>query len=126
MQRTQIYYRQTCHHHNKNINMNYIIIDKVNVTEEMEVVRICLDEINALIEADNVVGYDNETRYSETEKDDILNSLHWKPIETDGFTFTTRRELKAYHIEQANLETEGMSMPEIEATFAQAYNNLFS
>ncbi len=104
--------------------MEYIIIDKDNVLESMTVIRICLDEENALIEADNIVGFENNTRYSEVEKDDVLNSINWNPIETDGFTFTTRRELKAYHIEQHELEEEGMSMAEIEATFIVAHNKV--
>lgn len=86
--------------------MEYIIIDKESVTEDMEVVRICLDEINALIEDDNIAGFENNTRYSEQEKNDILISLHWKPIETDGYVFNTRRELKEYHIEMHRLEDE--------------------
>ncbi len=86
--------------------MEYIIIKKENVTEEMEVIRICLDEVNALIEADNIIGFENNTRYSEQEKNNILISLHWKAIETDGFIFNTRRELKEYHIEMHRLEDE--------------------
>lgn len=86
--------------------MEYIIIKKENVTEEMEIIRICLDEVNALIKADNIIGFENNTRYSEQEKIDILNSLHWKAIETDGFVFNTRRELKEYHIEMHRLEDE--------------------
>ena len=86
--------------------MKYIIIKNENVTEEMKVIRICLDEVNALIEADNIIGFENNTRYSEQEKNNILISLHWKPIETDGFIFNTRRELKEYHIEMHRLEDE--------------------
>jgi len=86
--------------------MEYIIIDKESVTEDMEVIRICLDEINALIEDDNIAGFENNTRYSQQEKNNILNSLHWKPIETDGYVFNTRRELIDYHVEMHRLEDE--------------------
>jgi len=122
MQQTQIYYLQTYHHHNE---MNYIIINNNNVVESMTVHKICLDEEKAMIESDNLVGFESYQEYSESEAQEILNSIDWNPIETDGHTFTTRRELKAYHIEQANLETGGMSMVDIEATYVQAYNNLF-
>jgi hypothetical protein len=104
--------------------MNYIIIDNNSVIESMTVRRIRLDEEKAMIESDNLIGFESYQEYSESEAQEILNSLRWKPMETDGFTFTTWRELKAYHIEQANLETEGMNMTEIEATYTQAYANI--
>tara|TARA_R110002012_G_scaffold291794_1_gene486454 strand:+ start:942 stop:1262 length:321 start_codon:yes stop_codon:yes gene_type:complete len=106
--------------------MNYKIIQKDNVTESMTVHKTSLNELMVMVESDGLSGFESYKEYSESEAATILTTIPWAPIETDGHAFATHKDLKAYHIEQASLETEGMTMSQLEATYTQAYNNLFN
>jgi len=88
--------------------MEYIIINTKDITEQMNVVRICVDELSAFVEAEGLVGFESYTKYSEAELENFKKTLQWTYIETDGLTFKTRRELIQYHV-QMHLDEESQN-----------------